>query len=69
MLIALINTIISLFYYLLVVKAMFLSSDEPVIPTFKSSCSERIAMWITVAGIIALGLVSCFYNEILLLCR
>ena len=68
-LIALINTIISLFYYLLVVKAMFLSSDEPVIPTFKSSCSERIAMWITVAGIIALGLVSCFYNEILLLCR
>ncbi len=68
-LIALINTIISLFYYLLVVKAMFLSSDEPVIPTFKSSCSERIAMWITVAGIIALGLVSCFYNEILLLCK
>lgn len=68
-LIALINTIISLFYYLLVVKAMFLSSDEPVIAPFKSSCSERIAMWVTVAGILALGFVSCFYNEILLLCQ
>lgn len=68
-LIALINTIISLFYYLLVVKAMFLSSDEPVIAPFKSSCSERIAMWVTVAGILVLGLVSCFYNEILLLCQ
>lgn len=68
-LIALINTIVSLFYYLLVVKAMFLSNDEPVIPAFKSACSERIGMWVTVAGIVFLGIVSCFYNEILLLCQ
>ena len=68
-LIALINTIVSLFYYLLVVKAMFLSNDEPVIPTFKSACSERIGMWVTVAGIVFLGIVSCFYNDILLLCQ
>lgn len=67
--IALINTIISLYYYLMVVKAMFLNNDEPVIPTFRSSCSERIAMWITVIGIVALGIVSCFYNEILTLCQ
>ncbi len=66
-LIALINTIISLYYYLLVVKAMFLSADEPVIAPFKSTCSERVAMWVTVAGILALGLVPCFYNQILLL--
>ncbi len=68
-LIALINTIISLFYYLMVVKAMFLSSDEPVIPKFRSAVSERVGMWVTIAGILALGLVSCFYNQILILCR
>lgn len=67
-LIALINTIISLYYYLMVVKSMFLSTEEPLIETFKSSCSERFALWLTTAGIIALGIVSFFYNEILNLC-
>ena len=64
-LIALINTIISLYYYLLVVKAMFISEETPVIPEFKSACSERFAMWICVAGIIGLGIVSCVYNGLL----
>lgn len=64
-LIALINTIISLYYYLLVVKAMFINPDECKIPTFKSACTERIAMWVCVAGIVLLGLVSCFYNSLL----
>lgn len=68
-LIALINTIISLYYYLMVVKAMFLSNDEPVIAAFKSTCSEKIGMWVTIAGIIGLGIVSCFYNQILTLCQ
>jgi NADH-quinone oxidoreductase subunit N len=64
-LIALINTIISLYYYLLVVKAMYISSDEPQIANFRSACSERLGLWICVAGIIALGIVSFFYNNIL----
>lgn len=64
-LIALINTIISLYYYLLVIKAMYLSPDEPQIATFRSACSERFALWICVAGIIALGIVSFFYDTIL----
>lgn len=63
-LIALINTIISLFYYLLVVKAMWISKDEPVIPNFRSALSERVSMWICVGGIIALGIVSYFYTYI-----
>ena len=63
-LIALINTIISLYYYLLV-KAMYISPEEPQIPTFRSACTERLGLWITVAGIIALGIVSFFYNTIL----
>lgn len=64
-LIALINTIISLYYYLLVVKAMFISEDECKIANFRSSCSERLGMWIAVAGILLLGIVSCFYNHLL----
>ena len=64
-LIALINTIISLYYYLLVVKAMIIHQDECKIANFKSACSERVAMWICVAGIIALGIVSCVYNSLL----
>lgn len=64
-LIALINTIISLYYYLLVVKAMFISDEESTFAKFNSSLSERVAMWICVAGILLLGIVSCFYNHLL----
>lgn len=64
-LIALINTIVSLYYYLLVVKAMFISEDECQIAPFRSSVSERIGLWITVAGIIGLGLASCVYSHLL----
>ncbi len=67
-LIALINTIISLYYYLLVVKAMYINTDEPCrIEGFKIACSERLGLWICVAGILALGLVSFFYDSILAL--
>ena len=64
-LIALINTIISLYYYLLVVKAMFINDSENPIATFRSACSERLGMWICVAGIIGLGIVSYVYNYLL----
>lgn len=64
-LIALINTIISLYYYLLVVKAMFISPDECVIAPFRSSCSERLGMWIAVFGIVFLGLLSPVYDYLI----
>lgn len=64
-LIALINTIVSLYYYLLVVKAMFISEDECVIAPFRSAFSERLGMWIALAGIIFLGLVSPVYDTLL----
>lgn len=63
-LIALINTIVSLYYYLLVVKAMFIRQDECVIPTFKSACSERVAMVVCTLGIILIGIASCIYTFI-----
>ncbi len=65
-LIALINTIISLYYYLLVVKAMFINNDgEPAVQPFTSSLSERMGMWICVAGILLLGLLSPIYDSLL----
>ncbi len=63
-LIALVNTIISLYYYLLVVKAMFLRQDDCVIPTIKSHWTERTGMILCVLGVIFIGLISCIYAHI-----
>jgi NADH-quinone oxidoreductase subunit N len=63
-LIALVNTIISLYYYLLVVKAMFLRQDDCVIPKFKSHWTERTGLILCVLGIIFIGLISCIYAYI-----
>ena len=63
-LIALVNTIISLYYYLLVVKAMFLRQDDCVIPTIKSHWTERLGLIICVLGVIFIGLISCIYAYI-----
>ena len=63
-LIALVNTIISLYYYLLVVKAMFLRQDDCVIPTIKSHWTERAGMILCVLGVIFIGLISCIYAHI-----
>ena len=63
-LIALVNTIISLYYYLLVVKAMFLRQDDCVIPKFTSHWTERLGLILCVLGIIFIGLISCSYAYI-----
>lgn len=44
---------------------MYIAEEAPVVETFKSSCGERIGLWITIAGIIGLGIVSCVYNFLL----
>lgn len=63
-LIALINTIISLYYYLLVVKAMWISPDDPKVGAFKSAGTERVALIVCSLGIVLLGLLSCIYGYI-----
>ena len=63
-LIALINTIISLYYYLLVVKAMFIRQDECAIPTLRSHWTEKTGLIICTLGIILIGLVSCIYTNL-----
>ena len=61
-LVALINTIISLYYYLLVVKAMWISPDEPKVGTIKTFRCEKVGLWLCVAGIIFFGLVPYIYQ-------
>ncbi len=62
--IALLNTIISLYYYLLVVKAMFIHQDECQISTFRSDNATRLSLLICVAGILLLGIVSSVFGEL-----
>ena len=61
-LVALINTIISLYYYLLVVKAMWISGDEPKVGQIKTFRCEKVGLWLCVAGIIFFGLVPYIYQ-------
>lgn len=59
---ALINTIISLFYYLLIVKAMYITPNDNPVPTFRSPALMRTSLLLCVAGIIVLGLYSSIYQ-------
>ena len=61
-LIALINTIISLYYYLLVVKAMWIAPEEPKVAAFKTGRYERVALTLCVLGIVFMGIVSYIYQ-------
>jgi NADH-quinone oxidoreductase subunit N len=62
--IALVNTIISLYYYLLIVKAMFITPNDQPIAYFKSNTPMRACLMLCVAGIILLGIVSHVYQII-----
>ncbi|MDD4821491.1 MAG: NADH-quinone oxidoreductase subunit N [Bacteroidales bacterium] len=62
--IALINTVISLYYYLLVVKAMFINPNDAPIASFRSDNYTRLALIITTAGILVLGVASNIYEYI-----
>ena len=62
-LIALLNTIISLYYYLLVVKAMFINNENDcAIAPFRSDNASRVSLIVCVAGILLLGIVRCVYT-------
>lgn len=61
-LVALINTIISLYYYLLVVKAIWIKPGEAKIEAFKSDNSDKLALILCVAGIVFFGIVPSIYQ-------
>jgi len=62
--IAVINATISLYYYLLVVKAMFINKNDNPIAYFKSNLTTRIGLGLCLAGIFAIGLFSPVYEYI-----
>ena len=62
--IALVNTVVSLYYYLLIVKAMYITKTDSPLPTFKSDEGTKIALGICTAGIALFGIVSCIYEWI-----
>ena len=62
--IALINTVISLYYYLLIVKAMYINKSENPLPTFKSDNNTRLALAICTLGVALFGVCSYVYDWI-----
>lgn len=62
--IALVNTVLSLYYYLRVVKAMYIcKSDEPI-ATFRSDNYTRAALIVCTLGIVVLSIASAVYETI-----
>jgi len=62
--IALVNTVVSLYYYLLIVKAMYITKTDSPLPTFKSDEGTKIALAICTVGIALFGVCSCIYEWI-----
>jgi NADH-quinone oxidoreductase subunit N len=62
--IALVNTVVSLYYYLLIVKAMYITKTDEPLPTFQSDECTKIALGVCTAGIALFGVVSCIYEWI-----
>jgi len=60
--IALINTIISLYYYLMVVKAMFITPNDNPIQRFSSDGYMKISLVLCLAGLLVLGFTSGIYE-------
>jgi len=62
--IALVNTVVSLYYYLLIVKAMYIKKTDAPLPTFKSDGNTKLALAICTAGVLLFGVCSFFYDWI-----
>lgn len=63
-LIAVLNATISLYYYLKVIRAMFIEKSENPVATFRSSNYMRVALIICVTGIFAVGFASGIFEII-----
>lgn len=62
--IALLNTIISLYYYLIVVKAMFINDTEEPLLVIKTDCYSKVGLMICLAGTLFLGIASSVFDYI-----
>lgn len=62
--IALINTVVSLYYYLLIVKAMYITKTESPLTTFRNGAAINWSLAICTVGILLFGICSCIYEWI-----
>ena len=62
--IALVNTVISLYYYLLIVKAMYITKEEHPLPTFSTDMATKLSLTVCTLGICLFGIASCIYEWI-----
>jgi NADH-quinone oxidoreductase subunit N len=62
--IAALNMVISFYYYLRVVKAIFMEANENPVTNLPVSFWPKLALWISLAGIVLLGLIGHVYDHI-----
>ena len=60
--VALVNTVVSLYYYLLIVKAMYIKQTDSPLPAFKTDVNTRVALALCTVGIALFGICSCLYD-------
>ncbi|MBB4037717.1 NADH-quinone oxidoreductase subunit N [Dysgonomonas hofstadii] len=61
---AFLNTVIALYYYLLVVKAMFINKNNSPIETVATDGYLKTSLILSMVGIFVVGMISCFYEYI-----
>jgi len=62
--VALVNTVVSLYYYLLIVKAMYITKEENPLPAFRNGSAINWSLAICTVGILLFGICSCIYEWI-----
>ena len=60
--IALINTVPSLYYYLLIVKEMYIKKTATPLPAIQSDSATKLALALCTVGIVLFGVFSCIYE-------
>ena len=62
--IALVNTVVSLYYYLLIVKAMYITKEENPLPAFKTDAATKLSLVVCILGICLAGVCSFVFDWI-----
>ena len=62
--VALVNTVVSLYYYLLIVKAMYIKPEANPRPAFAHGKAINTSLTICTVGIVLFGICSCIYQWI-----
>ncbi|MCK6650419.1 MAG: NADH-quinone oxidoreductase subunit N, partial [Bacteroidia bacterium] len=58
------NMVLSLFYYLKIIKTVFIDKNEHPIQKLKINTIERLGLFICLSGIIVAGIISNLYEYI-----